>query len=188
MAEIRNFGFQIFSWQKNSYNIYSVALVIICIFWRLFILSCSMSSPGHCCFQSLSHIWLFVTPWTAARQAFLSFTISKSLLKFMSVESVMPSNHLILCFSILLLPSIFKASGSFPMSWLFTSGGQSIGTSASASVLPMNILGWFPFGLTGLISLQSRDSQESSPVPHFEPQVQNALLSTLFFLIILASN
>jgi len=74
------------------------------------------------------------------------------------------------------------------MSWLFVSGGQSIGTSASASVLPMNILGRFPFGLTGLISLQSRDSQESSPVPHFEPQVQNALLSTLFFLIILASN
>ena len=99
-----------FSWQKNSYNIYSVALVIICIFWRLFILSCSMSSPGHCCcFQSLSHIWLFVTPWTAARQAFLSFTISKSLLKFMSVESVMPSNHFIICCPLLILPSIYHS-------------------------------------------------------------------------------
>ena len=58
------------------------------------------------------------------------------------------------------LPS-FPASRSFPMSWLFTSGGQSIGASASASVLPMNIQDWFPLGLTGLISL---DSQESSPV------------------------
>ena len=53
-------------------------------------------------------------------------------------------------------PQSFPASGSFPMSWLFTSGGQSIGTSASVSVLPMNIQGWFPLGLTGLISLQSK--------------------------------
>ena len=70
--------------------------------------------------------------------------------------SVMPSNHLIPCHPILLLPSILPASGSFPMSWLFPSGGQSIGTSASASVLPMNIQGWFPLGLTGLISLVSK--------------------------------
>ena len=58
------------------------------------------------------------------------------------------------------------ASGSFPMSWLFASGGQSIGSSAS--VLPMNIQGWFPLGLTGLISLLSRYSQESSPTPQFK--------------------
>ena len=56
--------------------------------------------------QSLSHIWLFVTPWTTARQASLSSTICQSLLKFMSIESVMPSNHLILCGSLLLLPSV----------------------------------------------------------------------------------
>ena len=95
-----------------------------------------------------------VTPWTAAHQAFLSFTVSWSLLRFMSVESVTPSNHLILCCPLLLLPSIFSCTGSFQMSQLFTSGGQSIGVSAPASVLPMNVQGWFPLGLgLGLISL-----------------------------------
>ena len=59
--------------------------------------------------QSLSHVWLFVTPWTAAQQASLSFTISWSLLKFMSIESVMPSNHLVLCYPLLLLPLIFPS-------------------------------------------------------------------------------
>ena len=56
--------------------------------------------------QLLSHVWLFATPWTAARQAPLSFIVSKSLLKFLSIESVMPSNHLNLCYTLLLLPSI----------------------------------------------------------------------------------
>ena len=78
--------------------------------------------------QSLCHIQLFVTPWTAALQAPLSFTISWSLLKLMSIESVMPSNHVNLCGPLFLLPSAFPASGSFSMSWLFVSGGQSIGT------------------------------------------------------------
>ena len=73
-----------------------------------------------------------------------------------SIESAMPSNHLILCHPLLLLPSNFPASRSFPMSWLFASGGQRIGASASASVLPTNIQGWFPLGLTGLISLVSK--------------------------------
>ena len=99
--------------------------------------------------QLFSHVWLFVIPWTAACQASLSLTISQILPKFMFIESVMPPNHL-------LLPSIFQASGSFQMSRLFTSGGQSIGASASASVLPMNIQGWFPLKLTGLISLLSK--------------------------------
>ena len=96
-------------------------------------------------------------PWTASCQASLSITISLSWLKLMSVELVMPSNHLILCcppFSS--CPWFFPASGSFPMSQLFASGGQIIGASASASVLPMNIQGWFPLGLTGLISLLSK--------------------------------
>ena len=106
--------------------------------------------------QWLSRVRLFATPWTAAHQASLSFTISRSLLKFTSIESVMSSNHLILCHPLLLLPSVFPASESFPMSQLFTSGGQSIGASASASVLPVNIQGWFPLGLTGLISLLSK--------------------------------
>ena len=82
-----------------------------------------------------------VTTWTAAHQAFLSLTNSWSLLKLMSIESVMPSNHLILCHPLLLLPQSFPAAGSFPMSQLFASGGESIGASVSASVLPMNIQG-----------------------------------------------
>ena len=86
--------------------------------------------------QSLSHDRLFVTPWTAACQAFLSITNSWSLLKLTSIESVMPSNHFILVVPFSCLQS-FPASGSFPMSQFFLSGGQSIG--ASASVLPMNI-------------------------------------------------
>ena len=97
-----------------------------------------------------------VTPWTAAHQASLSFTNSQSMLKLMSIESVTPSNHLILCRPLLLLPSILPSTRVFSMSQLFTLGSQSIGASASASVLPMNIQGWFPLGLTGLISLQSK--------------------------------
>ena len=106
--------------------------------------------------QSLHHVWLFATPWTAACHASLSFTISWILLKLMSIAWVMPYHHLILCCLLILLPSTFTASGSFQMSQLFASGGQRIGVSASASVLPMNITGWFPLGLTGLISLQSK--------------------------------
>ena len=102
--------------------------------------------------QSLSCVQLFVTPWTAAGQAFLSFTISWSLCKLMSVESMMPSNYLILCHP-LLLPSIFSSTRSFPVSQLFPSGAQSIGASTSASVFPVNIQGWFPLGLTGVILL-----------------------------------
>ena len=106
--------------------------------------------------QSLSCVWLFATPWTAACQASLSITISWNLLKLMSIELVMPSNHLILCCPLFLPPSIFPMSGSFQMSQLFVSGGQSIGVSASTSVLPMNIQDWFPLGWTGWISLQSK--------------------------------
>ena len=73
-----------------------------------------------------------------------------------SLESVMPSNHLILCCPFSYHFQSFPAPGSFPMSQFFTSDGQSIGVSASASVLPMNIQDWFPLGLTGWISLQSK--------------------------------
>ena len=76
--------------------------------------------------QSLSYVQPFATPWTAECQASLSITNSPNLLKLMSIESVMPSNHLILCYPLLLL-SIFPSSGSFPVSQFFTSGGQSIG-------------------------------------------------------------
>ena len=89
--------------------------------------------------QSLSRVQFFVTQWTAARQASLSIINSWSLLKLMSIESVMTSNPLILCCPLLLRLQSFPATGSFTVSQLFASGGQSIGVSASASVLPMNI-------------------------------------------------
>ena len=91
--------------------------------------------------QLLNCVLFFATPWAAALQASLSIINSRSLLKLMSIELVMPSNHLILS-----CPQSFPASGCFQMSWLFTSGGQITGASASASVLPMNIQGWFPLG------------------------------------------
>ena len=92
------------------------------------------------------------TPW----QASLSITNSWNLPKLISIESVKPSNHLILCHPLLLLLQTFLASGSFPMSRLFASSGQSIGASTSASFLPVNIQRWFPLGLTGLISLHPK--------------------------------
>ena len=76
--------------------------------------------------------------------------------KLMSIETTMLSHHLILSCPLLLLPSVFPASESFLMSQLFSSGGQSIGASASALVLPINIQGWFPLGFSGLISLLSK--------------------------------
>ena len=104
--------------------------------------------------QSLSHVQLFATPWIAACQASLSITNSQSPPKPMSIESVMPSSHLNLCRPLLLLPSIFPSIRVFSMSQLFTSGGQSIGVSASTSVFPMNTQDWSPLGWTGWISLQ----------------------------------
>ena len=97
-----------------------------------------------------------VTPWTAAHQAFLSVTNSWSLLKLMSIESVMSSNHLILCCPLLFLPQSLPASESFPMSQLIAWGGQSTGVSASASFLPKNAQDWSPLEWTGWISLQSK--------------------------------
>ena len=104
--------------------------------------------------QSLSRVRLFATPWTTVRQASLSITNSQSLLKPMSIESVMPSNHLILCHPLLLLPSIFPSIGVFSNESVLHISGQSIGISASASVHPKNIQNWFPLWWTGWISLQ----------------------------------
>ena len=129
--------------------------------------------------QSLSHIWLFATPWTAARQVLCPSptprtcsnscswcwwchpTISSSVIPFSSCLQSFPSSE------------------SFPVSQLFASGGQSIRVSASASVLPMNIQGWFPLGLTGLISLLSKDSQESSLAPQLE-SINSSVVSPLY--------
>ena len=113
----------------------------------------SHSLPYEIVVQSHSHIWLFVTPWTEAHQASLPFTISLSLLKLMSIESVMPSNHFLLYLSFYSCSQLFPALGSFPM---FASGDQNTGASASASVLPMSIEGWFPLRLAGFISLLSK--------------------------------
>ena len=96
-----------------------------------------------------------MTPWTVAHQASLSITNSQSLLKLMSIKSVMPSNHLIFCYPLLLLSSIFPSIRVFPNEFS-QSGGQSIVASASASVLPMNIQAWFPLGWTCWISLLSK--------------------------------
>ena len=104
--------------------------------------------------QWLTCVWPFVTPWIIARQAPLSSTISRSLLRFMTIELVMPSNQLILCCPLLLLPSIFPSIRVFSNSQLFALGSQSVG--ASTSIFPMSIQDWFPLGLTGLNSLQSK--------------------------------
>ena len=123
--------------------------------------------------QLLSRVWLFATPWTAARQASLSFTsgpLSQWCHPTIS-SSVTPFSP---------CPQSFPASDSFPLSQLFSSGGQSIRASASASVLPKNFIqGWFPVGLTSFISLLSkRDSQESSPTPQFK-SINSSVLSLL---------
>ena len=91
----------------------------------------------------------------------------------------LPSNHLILCHPLLLQPSIFPSIRIFPMSQFFPSDGQSIGVSASASVLAMNIQDWFPLGWTGWTFLQSKESQESSPTPQFK-SINSSVLSFLY--------
>ena len=115
-----------------------------------------LDAPIFSSVQLLSRVRLFVMPWTAAHQASLSITDSRSLPKLMSIESVMPSNHLILCHPLSSYLQSFPASRSFLMSQFFTWGGQSNGVSASASLLPMNIQDWFPLEWTGWISLLSK--------------------------------
>ena len=113
---------------------------------RMFIRICSVQF-------SRSVVSYSATPWTAARQVSLSFPISWSLLKHMSIDLVTPSNHLILCHPVLLPPSIFPSIRVFSSESLLATGGQSIGASASDSVLPVNFQALFPSGLTDLISL-----------------------------------
>ena len=165
-----------------------------CIWWINRVNACLWSSiilwPSAVLFSSTLLICLLlfsrsvmsdsVTPRTAVCQASLFFAISQSLLKLMSSESMMPSNHLVLCHPLLLLPSIFPSISLFnesmnhwtqwisPMNQLFSLGSQGIGASASARVLLINIKDRFPLGLTGLISLQSKGLQDSSPTPQFK--------------------
>ena len=106
--------------------------------------------------QLLSQVQLFVTPWTAERQASLSIINSQGLLKLMSIKSVMPSKHLIFCHPLLLLPSIFPIIRVFSNESVLCIRCQSIGAWASASVLPMNIQDWLPLVLTSCTSLQPK--------------------------------
>ena len=128
------------SHQGNSYTLFSEVLISVSLINSLFLAfqhwrACELFV---CPVQSLSHVWLFATPWTAACEASLSFTIFRSLLKPMSIELMMPSNHLMLCCPFSFCLQSFPGSGSFPMSPLFASGGQSTVVSASTSVLPVN--------------------------------------------------
>ena len=106
--------------------------------------------------QLLSHVWLFATPWTIPCQASPSFTISWSLLKLMSIQSVMSSKHLIFYLSLLLPSIIFPSFRVFCNESALCISGQGTGASSSASVFPMNSQGWFPLRLTGWMSLQSK--------------------------------
>ena len=128
--------------------------------------------------QLLSCVLLFVTPWTTARQASLSITNSQSLLKRMSTESVMPSNHLKLCHPLLLPPSIFPSirvnESVLRIRW------PKIGVSASALVFPMNIQDLFPLGWTGWTSLQSKGF--SSLLQHHSSKA-SILWHSAFFVV-----
>ena len=129
--------------------------------------------------QLISHVPLFVTPWTAARQASLFFTISQNLFKLMSIKSVMPSNHLILCRPLLLLPSIFASNGVFsnesvlrirwPKHWSF-----------SISIIPSReYSGLISFSMDWLDLLAVQGTQESSPAPQFK-SINSSVLSFLY--------
>ena len=126
--------------------------------------------------QWLSHVWLFVTSWTRTCQAPQSSSISQSLLKLCPLR---PWYYVITlsCHPLLLYLQSFSASGYFPGSQLFVSGGQSIG--ASASVLPVNIQGWYPLGLSSLISLQSKGLPRVSPTPQFKSINSSQILACL---------
>ena len=119
------------------------------------------------------------TSWTAACQASLSFTNSWSLLKLMPIELVMPSSHLILCCSLLLLPSVFPNIKVFSKESVLQIRWPKTGVLGSASVFPMNIQDWYPLGVTGLISLSPSYSQESPPTPQFK-SISSSVLSFLY--------
>ena len=134
-------------------------------FWRTLLLNFSSV-------QSLSHVRLFATPWTAACQASLSIN-NWSPPKPMSIELVMPSSHLILCRPFLLLPSIFPSIRVFPNESALC--GHTIGVSASTSVPPINTQDWSPLGWTGWISLQSKGLERVFSTPQFKSINSSAL-------------
>ena len=146
-----------------------------------------MRSVCHCCCCSVAQSRLTLcNPMDSSPAGSLSFTVSWNLLKLISIESVVPANYLILCCPLLLCPQSFPASGSYPVNRFFTSGGQSIGVSASTSVLPVNVQGWFPLGLTDLISLLSKGHSRifCSTTVH-DKNIENSefMVGTLFFIL-----
>ena len=153
------------------------------VFWQRFS-TLFISYIIYCCFCLVTKSCLTLcNPMDCSSQAPLSFTISQSLLRLLSIELVVLSIHLILCCSLLFLPSVFpriRVFSSASALWFWWS--LSIGASAIASILPMNLQSLFPLGLTALISLDSpRNSQESSPALQFEG-INSFSLSLLYYL------
>ena len=140
---------------KFSHVHKSASGLVVLLNWSVHLILCHFLPS---CFiiivQSLSRVRLFVILWTTARQASLSFTISQSLLRLLSIESMIPSNHLVLCCPLFLLPSVFPSLRVFSSELPFASSSQTILASASASVLPVSIQGFFPLGLTDLFAIQ----------------------------------
>ena len=125
--------------------------------------------------QALGHVQFFVTPWTAAHQASLSFAISRNSFKLLSTEVVRPSNHFILCCPLFFLPSIFPSIRV----WIRVSSSHQVAKVLEFQLqhqsFPMNIQGWFPLGWTGLISLQSKESSPASQSESINPLMFNLL-------------
>ena len=130
--------------------------------------------------QSLSHVLLFVTPWTAAGRASLTITNSRRFFQLITIKSMMSSNHLILYCNCLLCLQSSPTSGSFPVSQFFTSGGQSIGVSASASVLPMKYSGLISFRIDWLDLLALQEILKSLLHHSSKPSI---LCNSAFFTV-----
>ena len=133
-----------------------------------------------CCCSVTKLCPTLCSSWNAPGQTSLSFTICWRWLKLMSIESVMPSNHLTFCFPFSSYLQSFPTPGSFLVSWLFTSGGQSFRASVSASVLPMNIQDCFPLGLTVLISLLSKGLSRVFSSTTVHKSISSLVLSLLY--------
>ena len=138
-----------------------------------------LSTPKHTSVQSLSHVRLFATPWTAARQASLSVTNSRSLLKFMSIELVIPSNHLILCLSLLLPPSVFLSIRVFSSESVLCIRWPKY-RSFSFTISPSNEYSrLISFRMDWLDLLAVQGTLKSSPTPQFK-SINSLVLSFLY--------
>ena len=129
--------------------------------------------------QLLSRVWLSATLWVGAHQVSLSTTNSWSLLKLMSIEWMMPSNHLVLFHPFFSCLQSFPASGSFPMSHFFLSCGQSIGASAPAWILPMSYSGLISFMIDWFDLLAVQGTLQSLSAPQFK-SINSSALSLLY--------